>query len=290
MSPLSPDIAFSATAPTKAAAPGDYDLVRHAIAFMAGHWRDHPLADELAAGVCVDQARIEAALQRWAGLTPEVFVSVMAAGHARSLLRAARCMRGASGAQGQGSLDLFVTHQALPQDERNGLPVRYGFHDSPFGRALVMTTRRGLCGLAFNDDGEDQDSLADMTRRWPYAAFTEDRATTSAIAHRVFEPAAWQADRPLPVVLIGTAFEIGVWETLLRIPLGGATTYAQVAASIGRPSAARAVGAAVGKNPISFVVPCHRVLGASGALTGYHWGITRKQAMLGWEAGWTRQP
>ncbi|MBY0611581.1 MAG: methylated-DNA--[protein]-cysteine S-methyltransferase [Beijerinckiaceae bacterium] len=290
MSSLAQDIASPTPAPTKAAAPGDYDLIRRAIAFMAGHWRDHPLADELAAGVGVDQARLEAALQRWAGLTPDRFASVMAAEHARTLLREASRMREAVEPQGQGSRDLFVRHEALPQDERNGLSVRYGFHDSPFGRALVMTAKRGLCGLAFNDDGEDEGSLLDMTRRWPYAAFTEDRATTGAIAHRVFEPAAWRADQPMPVVLIGTAFEISVWERLLRIPLGGAATYAHIAASIGRPSAARAVGAAVGKNPISFVVPCHRVLGASGALTGYHWGVARKQAMLGWEAGWRRQP
>jgi len=113
----------------------------------------------------------------------------------------------------------------------------------------------------------------------------EDEAATAPLARRIFDPLSWRAEQPLRVVLIGTDFEVRVWQTLLRVPLGRATTYSDIASSIGKPSASRAVGAAVGKNPISFVVPCHRALGKGGTLTGYHWGITRKQAMLGWEAG-----
>ena len=124
-----------------------------------------------------------------------------------------------------------------------------------------------------------------MQRRWPHATYVEDHARTAALARRIFDPRLWRADQPLRVVLIGTDFEVRVWETLLRIPMGRATTYSDIASKLGKPKAARAVGAAVGKNPISFVVPCHRVLGKSGALTGYHWGLTRKRAMLGWEAG-----
>jgi AraC family transcriptional regulator of adaptative response/methylated-DNA-[protein]-cysteine methyltransferase len=124
-----------------------------------------------------------------------------------------------------------------------------------------------------------------MVRRWPRAYFIEDAAGTAALARRIFDRATWRADAPLRVVLIGTDFEIRVWETLLKVPVGSATTYSDLAIKLNRPTAARAVGAAVGKNPISFVVPCHRVLGRSGALTGYHWGLTRKRAMLGWEAG-----
>jgi len=126
-----------------------------------------------------------------------------------------------------------------------------------------------------------------MRRRWPAAAYVEDPAATSPLAARIFDPDRWRPDQPLRVVMIGTDFEVRVWQTLLAIPLGRATTYSDIATRIGRPTAARAVGAAVGKNPISFVVPCHRVLGRSGALTGYHWGLTRKQAILGWEAGRT---
>ena len=124
-----------------------------------------------------------------------------------------------------------------------------------------------------------------MKARWPKAEYIEGRDVTAPLARRVFDPLHWTGEQPLRVVLIGTDFEVRVWQTLLTIPLGRATTYSDIARRIGRPSAARAVGAAVGKNPISFVVPCHRVLGRSGALTGYHWGLTRKQAILGWEAG-----
>jgi len=124
-----------------------------------------------------------------------------------------------------------------------------------------------------------------MGGRWPQAKLVEDNAGTAPLAQRIFDSKLWRAERPLRVVLIGTDFELRVWETLLGIPMGGAKTYSDIAAMLGKPSAARAVGAAVGKNPISFVVPCHRALGKSGDLTGYHWGLTRKRAILGWEAG-----
>jgi AraC family transcriptional regulator of adaptative response/methylated-DNA-[protein]-cysteine methyltransferase len=166
-----------------------------------------------------------------------------------------------------------------------GLVVSYGFHPSPFGQALVMTTPRGLCGLAFADPGEEAAALEDMRRRWRRAAYVEDPAATVAIARRIFEAEAWRPDQPLRVVLIGTDFEVRVWQTLMAIPMGRAATYSDIAQKLGRPTAARAVGTAVGRNPVSFVVPCHRVLGRSGDLCGYHWGLTRKRAMLGWEAG-----
>jgi AraC family transcriptional regulator of adaptative response/methylated-DNA-[protein]-cysteine methyltransferase len=166
-----------------------------------------------------------------------------------------------------------------------GLTISYGFHPSPFGITLVMATPRGLAGLAFGDAGEEKAMLADMTRRWAKAAYVEDRTITAPLAARIFDPRAWRPDRPLRIVMIGTDFEVRVWETLLGIPMGKCSTYSDIANKVGKPKAARAVGAAVGKNPISFVVPCHRVLGRSGDITGYHWGLTRKRAMLGWEAG-----
>jgi AraC family transcriptional regulator of adaptative response/methylated-DNA-[protein]-cysteine methyltransferase len=148
-----------------------------------------------------------------------------------------------------------------------------------------MATERGLAGLAFADPGKERATLADMQGRWPNAAFVEDEAATAPYAGRVFDRAAWRADRPLRIVMIGSDFEIRVWETLLKLPLGTATTYTDIADHIGRPKAARAVGAAIGRNPLSFVVPCHRVLGKGGSLCGYRWGLTRKRAILGWEAG-----
>jgi AraC family transcriptional regulator of adaptative response/methylated-DNA-[protein]-cysteine methyltransferase len=150
-----------------------------------------------------------------------------------------------------------------------------------------MVTERGLAGLAFCNEGEERAALEDMTRRWPNASYSEDAAATAPYAARIFDPARWRADEPLRVVLIGTDFQVSVWEALLKIPMNRARSYSSIAAELGRPSASRAVGAAIGANPISFVVPCHRALGKSGALTGYHWGVTRKRAMLGWEAGQT---
>jgi AraC family transcriptional regulator of adaptative response/methylated-DNA-[protein]-cysteine methyltransferase len=167
-----------------------------------------------------------------------------------------------------------------------GLEIRYGYHASPFGEAIVMVTDYGLAGVGFVDRSR-QAALAEMSARWPRASYLESPIETASWAARIFEPGRWRQDQPLRVVLIGTDFEIRVWETLLKVPPGRATTYGEVASHIGKPSASRAVGAAVGRNPVSFVVPCHRVLGKNATLTGYYWGLTRKQAILGWEAGLT---
>lgn len=207
-------------------------------------------------------------------------------------IRACRCWKppSKSACPAQGRLhDLFVTHEAMsPGDYKTrgeGLTIRYGFHLSPFGVALIMVTDRGLAGLAFNDAGSEQAAFKDMSSRWPNANYVEDISATAPYAARIFDPARWRSDQPLRVVMIGSDFQLRVWEALLRIPMGKACTYSAIASEIGQPTASRAVGAAVGANPLSFVVPCHRALGKSGALTGYHWGLTRKRAILGWEAG-----
>jgi AraC family transcriptional regulator of adaptative response/methylated-DNA-[protein]-cysteine methyltransferase len=276
-----------------AAAASDYDIVRKAIAHIRGNWRHQPEVEQIAEAAGVTSAELHHLFRRWAGLTPKGFLQALTLDGARQLLRSSASVLDASyevGLSGPGRLhDLFVTHDAMSPGEwksgGEGLTVSYGFHPSPFGTALVMATERGLAGLAFSDAGGNEAALADMRSRWPRAKYVEDAVRTAPLAQRIFEPKLWRRDKPLRVVLIGTDFEVRVWETLLRIPLGRATTYSDIAGSIGSPKAARAVGAAVGKNPISFVVPCHRVIGRSGELTGYHWGITRKRAMLGWEAG-----
>ena len=275
------------------AAAADYDVVRRAIAHIRGNWRLQPEIEQIAEAAGVTPTELHHLFRRWAGLTPKAFLQALTLDSARNLLRDSASVLDASyevGLSGPGRLhDLFVTHEAMSPGEwktgGDGLTISYGFHPPPFGTALVMATERGLCGLAFADEGEERAALADMHRRWPRAKCVEDSARTAPLTARIFDKKLWRADRPLRVVLIGTDFEVRVWETLMRIPLGRATTYSDIAANIGRPKAPRAVGAAVGKNPISFVVPCHRVIGKSGELTGYHWGITRKRAMLGWEAG-----
>ena len=148
-----------------------------------------------------------------------------------------------------------------------------------------MATERGLAGLAFADVGGEKACLDDMTCRWPNAAYVEDLEMTAPYIRRIFDKSLWSAEQPLKVVLIGSDFQVRVWQSLLKIPFGKAVTYSHVARDIGQPTASRAVGAAIGRNPISFVVPCHRALGKSGAVPGYHWGLPRTRAILGWEAG-----
>jgi AraC family transcriptional regulator, regulatory protein of adaptative response / methylated-DNA-[protein]-cysteine methyltransferase len=275
------------------AAAADYDVVRRAIGHIRDHWRDQPEIAAIAEAAGVTPTELHHLFRRWAGLTPKAFLQALTLDGARQLLRDSASVLDATyevGLSGPGRLhDLFVTHEAMSPGEwksgGEGLTVWFGFHPSPFGKALVMATQRGLAGLAFADAGKEQPTLADMQRRWPKANYVSDAARTAPIAQRIFDPSQWQQDRPLRVVLIGTDWEVRVWETLLKIPMGRVATYSGIAGKICAPAAARAVGAAVGKNPVAFVVPCHRVIGKAGDLTGYHWGITRKQAMLGWEAG-----
>jgi AraC family transcriptional regulator of adaptative response/methylated-DNA-[protein]-cysteine methyltransferase len=288
---LSPERAVNLDALSTAAT--DYDIVRRAIAHIRGNWRRQPEVDEVAEAAGVSATDLHHLFRRWAGLTPKAFLQALTLDQARRLLRDSASVLDASyevGLSGPGRLhDLFVTHEAMSPGEwkagGEGLTIAYGFHPSPFGMALVMATERGLAGLAFADPGEETTALADMRGRWPKATYVEDREATAPLAQRIFDSKLWRPDRPLRVVLIGTDFEVRVWEALLRVPFGRLTSYSDLAAKVSAPKAARAVGAAVGKNPISFVVPCHRVIGKSGALTGYHWGLTRKRAILGWEAG-----
>ena len=289
----------------------DYKTVRHVLQHITENWRDHPDLDELTQLTGLPATRLQKTFTRWAGISPKAFLQAVTLDHAKRLLEEGLPLLDTSyelGLSGPGRLhDLFVTHEAMSpgvyKAQGEGLVIHYGFHNSPFGESLIMATDRGLAGLAFADSATDQDgrhageigtgsfnrpeALDDMRKRWPRATYIEDRALTAPYAQRIFDPACWTPDRPLRVVLIGTDFQIRVWEGLLRIPVGKATTYSSLAKSLDRPDAARAVGSAVGRNPISFVVPCHRVLGKTGQLTGYHWGLTRKRAMLGWEAGIT---
>jgi AraC family transcriptional regulator of adaptative response/methylated-DNA-[protein]-cysteine methyltransferase len=288
---LSPDRITDLTPLPDTAA--DYDIVRRAIAHIRGNWQDQPDIAEIADAAGVTATDLHHLFRRWAGLTPKDFLQALTLDRARALLRESASVLDASyevGLSGPGRLhDLFVTHEAMSPGEwkagGEALTIRFGFHPSPFGNALVMATARGLAGLAFADPGEEPAVLADMQARWPKATYVEDPAGTAALARRIFDSTRWQSGEPLRVVLIGTDFEVRVWDALLGVPMGRLTSYSDLAAKVCKPAAARAVGAAVGRNPISFVVPCHRVIGKNGSLTGYHWGLTRKRAMLGWEAG-----
>jgi len=274
----------------------DYDLVRRAIGFLSANWEDQPELDRLAEHLGLSPAHCQKLFKRWCGLSPKEFVQALTLDNARTLLDGAASVLDAAhevGLSGSSRLhDLFVDYEAMtPGDFKRrgaGLEIAYGFHDSPFGEALLLVTDRGVAGLGFVDEDAGQtraEALADMTRRWPLARYVEAPERTEADFQRIFDPTEWRPERPVRLVLIGSDFEVRVWEALLRIPIGRAVSYTDLARHIGRPGASRAVGSAVGRNPISFVVPCHRVLRSDGSLGGYHWGLTRKRALIGWERG-----
>ncbi|WP_323015116.1 methylated-DNA--[protein]-cysteine S-methyltransferase [Devosia sp.] len=272
----------------------DYDTIRAAIRYLSETGPDLADMAGFAAALGLSERQLVALFRRWCGLSPKSFAQAVALNHAKSLLMQRESVLDTTYAVGLSSTsrlhDLFVTHEAMPpgifRAGGAGLDMVWGAAPSPFGMAVVTATDYGLSGLGFADaDMTVQAAFEDLANRWPNARFTRNDARVAPLIAHAFDPARWSAEHPVRVVLIGTDFEVQVWETLLTIPVGGATTYQSVAEHIGRPKAARAVGAAVGKNPISFVVPCHRVVGSSGGLTGYHWGLPRKRAILGWEAG-----
>ena len=273
----------------------DYKIVCSVLEHLSLNFREHPSLETLGELTGLSQTQLQKTFTRWAGISPKGFVQALTLDYAKKLLDDGNSLLDTSyelGLSGSGRLhDLFITHEAMSPGEYKskgaGLKIQYGFHPSPFGVALIMITDRGLAGLAFVDDSTKA-AYDDMIQRWPNAEYVEDTESTHPYAQRIFDKSRWNPKQPLRIVLLGTDFQIRVWQGLLKIPLGTASTYSALAKDVGNPKASRAVGAAVGRNPISFVVPCHRIIGKSGDLTGYHWGLTRKRAMLGWEAGLTQ--
>ncbi|MCY4231634.1 MAG: methylated-DNA--[protein]-cysteine S-methyltransferase [Alphaproteobacteria bacterium] len=267
-----------------------YSRIEAALAAIAQNQAAQPGLEEMAAATGMSPHHFQRTFRRWVGISPTKFLQYLTLDRAKACLAAHASVMEASweaGLSGPGRLhDLFVAHEAVtPGDYKRrgaGLTICYGFHDSPFGRCLLMATDRGICGLAFAAEGAERAGFENMARRWPAATFTEAPSRTAALAERIFRPQGGAP--PLPLCLHGTNFQIRVWDALLRIPPGALTAYGDVAAAVGAPRAARAVGAAIGRNPISWLVPCHRVIRASGYLHNYEWGLARKAALIGWEA------
>jgi AraC family transcriptional regulator of adaptative response/methylated-DNA-[protein]-cysteine methyltransferase len=272
----------------------DYETVRAAIAYLSETGAEDVDLARFSRSLGMTERQLTDLFRRWCGLTPKSFAQAVALNHAKQLLAEKTSVLSTTYAVGLSSTsrlhDLFVTYEAMPpgafRQKGAGLDMVWGAAPSPFGTAVLVVTAYGLAGIGFADAQMSIDeAFEDLRARWPNARFSRDDAKIAPVAARVFDPARWTPDEPVKIVLIGTDFEVKVWQTLLKIPVGKATTYQTVAEHIGKPTASRAVGAAVGKNPISFVVPCHRVVGSTGALTGYHWGVPRKRAIMGWEAG-----
>lgn len=271
----------------------DYDLVEKAIHYLEENYQNQPALADVAAHVGLSEFHFQRLFSRWAGISPKRFGQYLTMQHAKQVLAESENVLEAAyaaGLSGPGRLhDLFVTHEAVTPGEYKtrgaGLTIRYGFQATPFGEALLAETERGICGLSFITGNGRAAAYADLAHAWPQATLVEDEAGTATAVNQIFSPADRQA--PLPVYLKGTNFQIQVWMALLRVPPGALVTYSTLARATGQEKAARAVGTAVGHNPIAYLIPCHRVIQKSGNLGGYHWGLTRKKALIGWEAAHT---
>ncbi len=249
---------------------------------------DHTLSlDELAAQMNMSAAHFQRLFSQWAGVSPKRYQQYLTLGHAKRLLADRFTTLDTAenvGLSGTGRLhDLFLRWEAMSPGEfaraGDGLTIRCGWFDSPFGPALVMGTDKGICGIAFSSEAGPDVAMRDLTGRWPAATFTEDPDRLRGWVENAF---AMRGETKLH--LIGAPFQLKVWEALMRVPSGHVTTYSEIARSIGNPKAVRAVGTAVGRNPVSFLIPCHRALRKSGGLGGYHWGLPVKRAILAWES------
>lgn len=288
-SPLSTDLSEAASQELVRLAERsvDYHRMAKALDWLAERWSDHPSLDEAAQAVGLSPFHFQRVFTRWAGVSPKSFVSAIAHAEARRSLEAGGTVLDAAfdaGLSGPSRLhDLFIAQEAAtPGEVRRrgaGMRLRWGWAPTPFGKGLFVMAERGLAGLAFSD-GDDEATFADMHRRFPAADWRRDDEAAQATAIHAFTG----GDGPLPVVLIGSPYHVQVWKALLRIPAGETATYGQVAYWAGKPKAFQATGGAIGANPISLLIPCHRAIGKSGKLTGYHWGLARKAAILGMEA------
>lgn len=268
----------------------DYDRISCAIAFMVAHMVEQPSLDAIAAHVGLSPFHFQRLFSRWAGVTPKRFLQVLTVERAKTLLRESIPLLEVSDAVGLSSgsrlYDHFVQLEAVTpgqfKEAGNGLVIDYGVHNTPLGEAFIAVTPRGICRLAFLSEGGIEEQFSELRRHWRAASLRENAGKTAAQIQQVF--ANEKQDRPLSLCVSGTNFQVSVWRALLRIPPGALVSYNQIAQVIGHPKAARAVGTAVGANPIAVAIPCHRVIQQSGALGGYRWGEIRKHALHAWEA------
>ena len=280
----------------------DYVRIESALRYLAERTEQQPTLADVAGHVGLSEHHLQRVFTRWAGISPKRFLQFQTVENAKSLLRESRSVLDttySTGLSSGGRLhDLFVTLEAVTPGEYKsggaGLTITRGFHDSPFGECLVAITDRGICGLSFVVDGNGADALTELEARWPGATFVDDARATEGVVRQIFGSLAndaWTADgasdapdhrapASLSVLVRGTNFQVRVWEALLRIPPGTVRTYEDIAGSVGQNGATRAVGAAIGRNPVAFLIPCHRVIRKTGAFGGYHWGMERKIAIL----------
>jgi AraC family transcriptional regulator of adaptative response/methylated-DNA-[protein]-cysteine methyltransferase len=282
----------TAPTPDPADSAAHHARVAEALAFIEAHRDRQPALEEVAAAVGLSPAHFQRVFSRWVGVSPKRYMQYLTLGHAKRLLAERASVLDAAleaGLSGPSRLhDLFLRWEAMTPGEfargGEGLALSHDWIETPFGEALAMVTDRGLSGLAFTTETGREAALADMAARWPGARHGHDPGRVAAVAGGLAARLAGEAGAPVTLSVVGRPFQIKVWEALLAIPPGQVATYGGIARAIGRPQAVRAVGAAVGRNPIAWLIPCHRAIRRDGGLGGYHWGLGVKRAMLAWEA------
>jgi len=268
----------------------NYNRVAEAIAYINQHFKDQPDLDAVAQKVHLSPFHFQRLFTEWAGVSPKKFLQFLTVEYAKSILqqRQATLSDAAfeTGLSGTGRLhDLFIKIEGMtPGEFKNGgaeLSINYSYAESPFGNILVASTAKGICHMAFADD--EQRALQGLQLRFPNAAYRQMVDMMQQNALYIFTH-DWSKLDQIKLHLKGTAFQLKVWEALLKIPVGALSTYKNIATNIHQPNALRAVGTAIGQNPVAFIIPCHRVIQSAGTFGNYHWGATRKTVMIGWEA------
>jgi AraC family transcriptional regulator of adaptative response/methylated-DNA-[protein]-cysteine methyltransferase len=269
----------------------DYHRIADAIDFIATNSRRQPTLNDVATHLELSAAHFQRLFSRWAGVTPKKYLQILTVEHAKQLLSESKPLLAVSDEVGLSSgsrlYDHFVQLEAATPGEYKtggaGLSIDYGVHSSPFGDIFVAATARGICKLSFLDQTDLTADITDLQRRWPNALLRHNAPASLKIIDRIFSGTG-PVDRPLSLHVCGTNFQVNVWRALMQIPAGTLRSYSHIAKAVGKPMAARAVGSAIGSNPIAFFIPCHRVLQQSGNIGGYHWGLTRKHLIHAWES------
>ena len=268
----------------------DYERIAKAISFINGSVRKQPTLDKISAHLNMSPYHFQRMFSRWVGVTPKKYLQILTVERAKLLLSESKPLLEVSDSLGLSSgsrlYDHFINLEAVTPGEfkkqGGGVKITYGVHITPFGYVFIALTPRGICKFSFIDSEGGVSHLDDLIKKWPLAEMHEDYKSTFKVVQSIFSNEA-ELNRPLSLHVVGTNFQVSVWRALLQIPLGDVVSYGQVAESIGKPNSSRAVGTAVGANPIAFVIPCHRVIQQSGKLGGYRWGETRKHAIHAWE-------
>lgn len=270
----------------------DYERIETAMAFMVAHAARQPALEEVAAQVHLSPYHFQRLFCRWAGTTPKRFLQALTLERGKYLLREPQSLLDVSHELGLSSssrlYDHFVQLDAVTpgeyRDKGRGLTIDYGVHSTPFGEVFIAMTPRGICRLGFTDHTGADELIGVLAEDWPLGALRENPGATRQMLDRVFGREPTDRGVPLSLHVTGTNFQVAVWRALLQIPFGALASYGRIAEALAVPGAARAVGSAIGANPVGFVIPCHRVIRQSGALGGYRWGVARKQMIQAWES------